>query len=127
MGLRLAEANASAAKRWAIRKQWYQQLKALVAQLEQIPNQPVLDDSDQQRLEIRLSEFSAEFEDPATSGNDWQYFTPLLCENLPISPCCQSLWGGDKYPSDHQSLWPREPPADERAAELVDDYYDGCS
>ncbi|KAK2808998.1 hypothetical protein FQN50_004272 [Emmonsiellopsis sp. PD_5] len=125
MGLPVAVTESAAAKRWGIRKQWYQQLKALTADLEQIPDRPVLDDNDQQRLGIKLSEFSAEPGDSATFEDGPKYFTPPLCEDLPISPCCQSLWGGDKYPSDHRSLWPREPPMNEAAAELVNDYYDG--
>ncbi|OJD27005.1 hypothetical protein ACJ73_01602 [Blastomyces percursus] len=112
--------NRSSTTRHALRKQWYRQLKDLVAALEEMSDHPVLDESDQRRLGIRLSNFSADPKDEVASEDEAQYFTPPLPENLPISPCCPSLWG-----NEHPTFWPREIPEEEYLAELVNDYYDG--
>lgn len=118
MGLPLRDTFSK--KRHEIRKQWYRQLKGLVSNIEVIPDRPVLDHKEQQRLGISMLT-----EDAPHSEHEARYFTPVLPENLPISPCCPSRWVLENGGSSHESLWPRFLPDDEEAAELVDDYYDG--
>lgn len=93
MGISLRDAETSSKQRYGIRKQWYRQLKDLISNVEEIPDRPILDRSEQQRLGIRMSGFSAEPDDAAPAEHEAQYFTPVLRENLPISPCCPSLGG----------------------------------
>lgn len=118
MGLPLRDTSSK--KRHEIRKQWYRQLKGLVSNIEDIPDRPVLDHKEQERLGISMLT-----EDASRSEHEARYFTPVLPENLPISPCCPSRWVLENGGSSHESLWPRFLPDNEEAAELVEDYYDG--
>ncbi|OAX80980.1 hypothetical protein ACJ72_04677 [Emergomyces africanus] len=114
MGVPLSENLLT--NRHETRKQWYRQLKDLLASLEATPHRPVLDDTVQQRLGIRTLNSSTESENVVDSEHD-RYFTP---DNLPISPCSPSFWEGPFTPA-HKKLWPR-PPCE---PDLINDYYDG--
>ncbi|KAK2813959.1 hypothetical protein FQN50_000360 [Emmonsiellopsis sp. PD_5] len=114
----------SSRTRHDIKKQWYGQLKTLVSNIDEIPDRPVLGHEEQQRLGIRMLSSSAEAEDAQDSEAEPRYFTPVLPENLPISPCCPSRWPVEHGVPTHKPLWPRPIPYDEDAAELVDDYID---
>ncbi|PGH11482.1 hypothetical protein AJ79_04857 [Helicocarpus griseus UAMH5409] len=122
MGIPLKDASSK--KRHDTRKQCYLGLKALISNLEEIPNRPVLDQAEQQRLGI-CTELSVEPKNASCFDHEVRFFTPSLPENLPFPPCRPSLWGDEQGRSYHESVWPRSIPHDEDAAELVEDYYDG--
>jgi hypothetical protein len=94
------------AERRGLQCRWYKQLKELILDLEANPRHAVLDNTDQQRLGIRLTHFSANPDSEPELG----FFTPLRREELPISPCDPSLYDPDGYDSDgYGSHWPRRP------------------
>ncbi|KLJ11483.1 hypothetical protein EMPG_13328 [Blastomyces silverae] len=113
---KLPQAHPLSPRRWELKKKWYQQLKALLADLEENSRQAILGEEDQQRLGIRFTRFSGDPEED--SNSDPQFFTPLRRGNLPVSPCDRSLYHPDDNDA-HLSLWPREPHV------LDDDYLDG--
>ncbi|EGC49274.1 conserved hypothetical protein [Histoplasma capsulatum var. duboisii H88] len=112
-------------QRAKIKRQWYRQLKRLVSLLDEIPDRPLLDRAEQQRLGIRLLNSScAGVDDSPYPEPEMRFFTPILPENLPISPCCPSFWTG-KGASPHKSLWPRTPFPHPIGDKELEAYYDG--
>lgn len=81
----------------------------------------VLDKFEQERLAIRVSNFSDDADDAWDSDSELgpRFFTPLPRGSLPISPCDPSLYDADDEADRHRSWWPQEP------HELQDDYVDG--
>ncbi|KAK2761719.1 hypothetical protein FQN54_001547 [Arachnomyces sp. PD_36] len=109
--------TSSYKRRRELKKEWYRGIKTLHLALEEAPTLHVLRESDQERLGIQVSDFSAEDDEPWHSGLGPRFFTPLPRDSLPLSPCDPSLYTseGDKHPV----VWPLPP------HELRNDWMDG--
>lgn len=121
--------SPASAKRWEVKKQWYQEIKAIVFDLEANPAQAVLNADEQKRLGIQLSDFSGEPEHEEDLVDEPVYFTPVLREHLPVSPCSPSLYIPEEG-DEHVSLWRPtkvdvEPEFEPMYPSMDYDYYEG--